>query len=360
MSFNFDFNFDLDSMNADLDRVNAKNQPSGQPKNNKYVVLPNGECVHTVRILPSIKPNRNGLMLPYATTRLHYFQLDPENPKTRRNVHCLVELDDRGRWKNVGQCPFCNYYSFLFEQAKKAKTADAAEALKARGRTFKPIERFYYNVIERKVSDPETKEVMYNVGPKIWATGISMHDKVLRAFCGSKKFDEPAIGNVAHPFTGRDFKIVKELKKGENYPDYSRSAFAMDESVAGDKEQIEKWLSELHDLEGERYSNLKTADELQHYIDIIIGKVKDDSRGFDSSKLDLPLDMQEMVGVSRKEKPTVVNRDPVVRETATATTTKPTPAPAVNDTPFGLDDEDQLLVDSDWMNEINSFSDLEG
>ena len=354
MTFNnFDFNFDLDSMNADLNRVNSKSSPTGQPRNNKYVVLPDAECSLSIRILPAMKPNRQGLKLPYASTRLHYFQLDPDNPKSKRNVHCLVELED-GRWKNRGQCPFCNYYSFLFEQAKKAKTADASEALKMRGRSFKPIERFYYNCIVRKEVDLETHEVMLNVGPKIWPAGISLHDKMLRAFCGNKKLDEAPLGNIAHPFTGRDFKVIKELKKGEGntkFPDYSGSAFAKDESVLGDKAQIEKWLDQLHDLEAERYDNLKTEAELQRYIDIITGKIKDDSRGFDSSNWDLPLDMQGMKGVSQKEtKPVVSQRETVPHRETVA------PKASHADVPFNIDD-DQLMVDSDWMNEINSLED---
>ena len=318
----FDFTFDTDVMKQDMNRVNKKPGQSQARRSEKYVVLPKKEGALTLRLLPADTPR--GRSLPYASTRLHYIN--------GRSYHCLRELDSE-RWR--GNCPICNYYNFLYQKVKEAKTKDDADAIVAVAREIKPIERYYYNTIVREEFNEETKKTLLNVGPKIFSTGKSVHGRILRACLGNEKFKQKPLGNVMHPFTGRDFTIVKRISRGHDgaeYPNYDDSVFE-DESALGSEEQVAEWLENMHDLEEERLSSLKTHDELQHQVGIFTGKEEDDNLGFDPSELELPTDLKLSEVLQPK---TQVHVD----------------VPVENDVPFNIDLDDSPGVEADWVKDL--------
>jgi hypothetical protein len=340
MSFDkFDFTFDADAMKRDLDRVDAK--PGQARKSNKYFRFPDGECVVHARILPAFKGGKT-LALPYASTRLHYIN--------GRAYHCLRQLDADSYWR--GDCPICTYYNALYRKADAAKTIEEAAEIKDIARQFKPIERHYYNVIVREIVDTSTNEVRKNVGPLIIALGKSLQAKVLRAFIGDAKFKEPALGNVANPYTGRDFKIIKELVRDGNktYPRYDASRFE-EESVLGADEQVESWLGNLWDLEAERNDELKTIEELQEQIDIIQGKLPDPNVGFDVQDYSLPKNFNNATGNVSLPSPAPEPESVVAKATETKKE-----EPSVPDVPFdlNLDSADGIEMDADWVKDLQA------
>lgn len=342
----FDFTFDADAMKKDLERVDAK--PGQTKRSNKYLRLPDGECALVVRILPS----KSGNVLPYASTRLHYIN--------GRSFHCLRELESDGYWR--GNCPICTYYNALYRKADVAKTLEEADEIKAIARKFKPIERHYYNVIVREYVDPDTGETQKNVGPLVASFGKSLQAKILRAYVGDKKFKEPPLGNISHPLTGRDFKIIKEIIKDGNrkYPRYDASRFE-EESALGDDDQIETWLGSLWDLEAERNDEMLSVDELQEQIDIIQGKKADPSVDFNVEDFSLPKEYS-----SDENEDTSDSVSKVVTETKVESKPEPKSKPAQkpkkkeseeatsSDVSFDmdLDDVDGIDVDDDWVKDI--------
>lgn len=337
----FNFDFDTSVMQQDLSRVEQKPGQSLSNRADKYVIFPKGEGSVIVRILPPDTPK--GRTLPYASTRLHYMN--------GRSYHCLRELEE-GYWR--GDCPACNYYNALYRKAEAAKTIDEADAIKTIARKFKPIERYYYNVIVRKWIHPETGETRNNVGPLILSVGKSLHGRILRAFLGNKKLDELPLGNIFHPTNGRDFKIIKELRRseGREFPNYDQSRFE-DESILGDNEQIEKWLFGMWDLEAERTDNLKTHEEVQDQIEYIQGKKTDPSIGFDVDKYDLPAEMTGREAVAASVETTIPTATAEVFEQSSKTQDE-SPAPVAADIPFdlNLDGAAGIDLDADWVKDL--------
>jgi len=340
----FDFSFNTDAMQQDLDRVETKPGGSNQKNSDKYVIFPKGEGVIAVRILPADTPN--GQEMPYHSTRLHYIN--------DRSYHCLREKD--GKYWSKGICPICNYYNFLYKMAKQAATKDDADAIVAVARDIKPIERHYYNCIVREEVHSETKETVENVGPKILGIGKSLHGRILRACLGNVARKQKPLGNIMHPMTGRDFTIIKTERVGHNgqkFPNYDESRFE-EESILGADKQIKEWLDQMWDLSAERIDNLKLEEELQHQVDIFQGKIEDDSLGFDPSQLNLPSDLKLSSGTK-----TQVRVDkPVVPET-TETTEAPSETAAVSDVPFNFD-LDSPGVEADWAKELQAQINIDG
>jgi hypothetical protein len=295
--FNFD-NFDLDAMREDLKAAEAKPGQRTNDRSDKYVVLPNSECVLSLRILPP----RPGERKPYAQTCLHYIN--------KRAYHCLREKVD-GKWR--GNCPICNYYNALYRKADDAKTKGEADRIKNIAKKFKPVQRNYYNVVIRELYDTDTKKTLTNIGPRIWAVGKSLHAKILRAMFGNEKFKQPPLGNIWHPLSGYDFTLVKQISTdGEStYPNYDESGFDKEPSMLGTEDQVETWLNALYDLERERLDELKTYDELYEQVEIVQGKKADPSVGFNSEDFDLP--DEDLVSGDDEADDVPVERPPVRR-----------------------------------------------
>jgi len=259
-------------MGINLNAIRQENQRLSNTNQNtsfldNFVMMPEGEGVITVRILPP----RKGLDLPFQASRTHKLN--------NKNFHCLCHLEANGKW--VGNCPICNYYRSLWRDSDKVGE-EQANQLRAEARMIKPIERYYYNVIVRKQTDPKTGETKTNVGPKIYSCGKQVHSKIIRAMCGDPTTDEPELGDISDTLKGRDFKIIKKMTKSgnESFPNYTESKFGP-ESVLGTKDEIAEWLENLHDLEALRQT--KTPDELFKEVRIFRGLEKDPSTEFDTS-----------------------------------------------------------------------------
>ncbi len=175
-----------------------------------FARMPEGEGIVLVRILPP----RKGQKL-YCVTRTHKLG--------QKNIHCPQTLVG-GKWQ--GFCPVCNYYKNLWKEAD-AKGGHEAEKIQAEARSIKPLERYYYNVIVRSQINKDTGETEKDVGPKILSVGKNLHARIIRAILGDPTLDEPELGDVSDPETGRDLKIIKRLRKSgtESYPNYDESKF---------------------------------------------------------------------------------------------------------------------------------------
>ena len=248
----FDFDIGMDYLREEHNRLE---NPNKSGFGNNFVRI-NDEGPTVVRILPPAQGKRL-----YCATRLH--------PINERNYHCLRTLDN-GKWR--GSCPICDEYNGLYDRSKKAKSKEDEETLRAKARTIKPYERYYYNVIVRKEYVPETQETLLNVGPKILSIGKILHARVLRAIFGDEKAEEPGLGNIAHPIKGRDFKIIKMNRKSPEgvFANYDQSKF-LDVSLAGTPEQVQTWMASLHDLQLLRDAQLKSFEEIGEQVQIFLG-----------------------------------------------------------------------------------------
>jgi hypothetical protein len=217
-----------------------------------FVRMPEKEGFVIVRLLPPAKGKKF-----FCATRTH--RLD------RKNLHCprnLENIQGKKRWVDCNPkdpCPICKFYNGLWRESEDA-SAEEATVLQNDARKIKPIERYYYNCIVRHQVNKKG-EVEKNVGPKILSIGKTLHERIVRAITGDAKNEEKGLGDVSDLKVGRDFKIVKKLRgQGkEQYPYYEDSKF-QDPTPLGDKDQIDVWLGQMHDLSALRV--LKTSDEL--------------------------------------------------------------------------------------------------
>jgi hypothetical protein len=261
----------------DLNELQNENERLTAESNNfskNFVKLPDGKCVVTIRFLPPAVGGKFGRVKNnlFQRTRLHMI-----NGKA---FHCPRELQSDGWFK--GPCPICEYYTLLWKESK-SKSPEESKHDQQLARQIKAVERYYYNCIVRSETDPDTGKTIENVGPKIFACGKTMHAKIITGIVGSEELEEPGYGDVTDPITGRDFKIIKGIKKGPDgvYPEYDKSKY-MDPSPLGTPDQVQKWLEDLHDLQALRV--LKSYDELHHQLRVHFGLAKDESIGFDVSE----------------------------------------------------------------------------
>jgi hypothetical protein len=199
------------------------------------------------------------------------------NPTTRqkKTFHCPRNLvkNERGQDQWKGECIICTFLADLWQRSDKT-TGKEQEDLRNQYRQMKAVERYYYNVIVRSEKDKDGI-VKSNVGPKIYSCGKTVHAKIVRAMLGDKTAGEKPLGDICHPTTGRDFRVVKKVVKGgggEEYPNYDNSKFE-DESPAGSIDQLGKWVENLHDLHALRA--IKTQDELRHALKVHLGVIKE-------------------------------------------------------------------------------------
>lgn len=228
-----------------------------------YVKMPDGKGVVVVRFL-----SKSGADF-FQRTRIHNVN--------GKSVHCPRELEDDGFWR--GPCPICEYYTLLWKNLK-TKPADQQEHDKALARSIKPIERYYYNVIVRNEQDQETGEMLTNVGPKVLSIGKTLHEIIVEEITGGTDGEQY---DVTDAVTGKDFRIVKNIKKGPDgeYPDYVKSKFDV-ASPLGTPEEVEKWAAAMHNL-GDLRKLIPYGDML-FQLRVHFGLEKDNSVGFDVSE----------------------------------------------------------------------------
>lgn len=273
---------DLGSIQTEAAQLDAQDGGGGNKYGNDdmFIRMPEKEGSVQIRILPPSKGHKL-----YCKTRVHKIN--------GRNVHCLREKNETtGKWE--GECPICSYYRWLYQQVDKLEAeGDMAGANKKRAeaKLLKPIERTYFNAIDRADETPK---------PKIFSCGVKLYAKIIRAFTGDKKFKMAPLGDITDwkGQTGRDLLIIKELQSdGKNtFPNYDRSQFN-EPSPLGEKDTVISLMENLHDLSGLR--NVKPVDEVKRELAIYRGLIKDESSGFDPEAFD-----NEFQGASSQSVPT--------------------------------------------------------
>jgi hypothetical protein len=269
------------------DKTTASEGAAGGNYLENFVMMPKEEGVVTVRLLPPGPDNglplaKGGLFMP---TRVHTICQTPQYPNGRK-VHCRREKVP-GKKYPVGDCRICDHYNWLYRKADECKDKgdkEGQESFVREARAIKPVERYYYNAIVRKVVK-DNGDVENNVGPKILSIGKTLQDRIMKAICGNESTEEEPLGNVADLANGMDFKIHKKIRSSgdDKFPNYDESKFA-GSSPAGNPDQIKKWMSELHDLAALRV--VKTADEVERDLRIHLGQEKESrANTYDPSKL---------------------------------------------------------------------------
>jgi hypothetical protein len=261
---------DLGSLQSDYKGLKTTEGASGSFLEN-FVKMPEGKGSVVLRLLPPAPAGKFGRDKNpfYLTTALHRV-----NGKSLHDIREYVN----GKW--VGKNPIVDYIRHIWKESEQAPPAER-DKLQNLYRQLKPIERYYYNVIVRTETS-EDGTVKHNVGPKILSVGKTVHEIILRGILGDKEMNQPQLGDVTNFKNGRDFKLVKTIRKsGDNtFPNYEGSHF-LDESPAGDPDDCKKWMEALHDLSSLRV--LKSAEELEHELMVHLG-VKQETSGFDPSK----------------------------------------------------------------------------
>lgn len=265
---------DLNELKKEAQRMNSEGTQSyNDDYYTKYVRLPERDGFVLMRFLPK----RKGQKL-FCASRLHTLNNPTNNQK--RTFHCpkvLTEMDKGSQWR--GECIICKYYSDLWQKSDSLYGKEQ-EDMRQDARQLKPVERYYYNVIVRSEVDPKTKSTSSNVGPKIYSCGKQVHAKIFRAIFGDEAAGEAGYGDITHPTTGRDFRLVKKVSKSGNreYPNYDFSKFE-EPSNAGTPEELEKWLNSLADLQSLRI--VKNSEELKHALRVHCGMIVEGNQSDD-------------------------------------------------------------------------------
>jgi hypothetical protein len=272
------FDLDMSAIGEELTRVTTDKKPGAIKKTgtfmDKVVKMPKQDGYVTIRLLPP----GSGQKLPWFACRVHNLG----TPEKANNLYCGRVLQDR-RW--VGDCFFCDYYNHLYKEADKARASgnvDKADDLVAKAKFIKPQEKYYFNAIVRG-SNPSTGQTEAD-GVLIYNCGVTIYNNILEAVAGNKEMDKEPKGNVFHPKTGRDFKIVKKMKPGGQFPDYSGSEWKDVSVLSKDEEKINGWLNNMNDLYALR--TVLSTEDMKKQIRIFEGKEKDPRNQFDASFLE--------------------------------------------------------------------------
>lgn len=296
-----------------------------------FVRMPEGKGNVILRILP---PAPDGM---FGRDKNPFYQWTRIHKVNGKSLHDPREKSG-GKW--VGENPIGDYLKWLWKESEQAKPEER-DRMQRLYRELKPIERYYFNVIVRSETD-ENGNVKKNVGPKILSVGKTVYEIILRGICGDKEMNQPKLGDVTDFKTGRDFKLVKTIRKsGENtYPNYETSHF-LDESPAGDPDECKKWMENLHDLYSLRV--LKTPQELENELLIHLGLKQETNSGFDPSKYQSP----NSSVVATTPASTVVKQE-TDEEVASI---KSTPASNSFD-----EEDDEEIADKDFLEELRKLS----
>lgn len=248
------FSFNLGKVALEKNRLINKNKNFDNDE--RILKFPEEKCHCVVRILPP-KSADDELFFVNRAHRINEKMID-----------CPLTMDKDGRW--IGKCPVCDQYRKYWKEITST-TGNYAEQLKTKARGIKPIESFYYNVILKSASwSGPNGEVLKDLGPYILRIGKQLQMKIIYAITGNEELDEPELGDITDFANGRDFKIIKN-KKGsgvESFPDYTESKF-LNPSKSGTQEQIDKWMSSLHDLSSVK--RLTSLEDLEKAVRIHMG-----------------------------------------------------------------------------------------
>lgn len=313
---------DINELKNNYQEVKVSAETSSNYLEN-FVKMPEGKGSVVLRILPPAPDGMfNNAKNPFfQATRIHKV-----NGKSLHDPRSKIN----GKW--VGQNPIGDYLRWLWKESEQAAPAEK-DRMQRLYRELKPIERYYYNVIVRTETD-DNGGVKQNVGPKILSVGKTVHEAILRGICGDKEMNQPAFGDVTDFKSGRDFKLVKTIKKSgdSTYPNYEGSHF-LEESPAGNPDDCKKWMENLRDLAALRV--LKPTEELENELLVHLGLKQEISGGsFDPSRFQSPKSADEV------ELRVEDARPPVIKEVVSASE----------------EDDEEDMADKDFLEELRKLS----
>jgi hypothetical protein len=235
---------------ADFNEEEMAQDSSSNQKSNRvmdaYVKMPEGKGFLLIRLLPALKGKPN-----FVATRLHRlgtasYHCSRVKTNTPKGV---MWINATGNPKD--DCPICQEYGRLWKVSNNQSGEEQART-QNEARLLKPNERYYWNCIVRNYTRNNVTEK--NAGPLIYSCGKVVQTIIADNIAGNETTGIRRLGNILNPATGRDFRLVKNIAKGNGgfeYPNYAQSVFE-DVSVLGTEEEIDKWLANLHDLEALR------------------------------------------------------------------------------------------------------------
>lgn len=343
--------YDVDLNELTVLNENSKNKGEGKTtSSDKYVQMPEGNGYLIVRILPPAPAGAFGRQKNnfYSAFKIHRLN--------DRSVYCLKNhslKDNKAYWS--GDCPICQYYSHLWRKSDEQNDNSKKEELQNKARELRPYERYYLNVIVRSNFNKDTQTIEKNVGPKILSVGSKLFYKIIGDMVGDPSMEKKGLGNVTHPMTGRDLKIIKKITKFKakdgrmvEYGDFSESHF-VDPSPLGNPDEVEKWIASLHDLVALRPNH--TFEEVKKKLKIYLGVIPDDSSdgGFDSSEYEASGGSASASPVNQEQaKPSNAPQSPKTEEQQVQ---KPASTPSVGNHDFdGVDDAE----DDEFMRNLKN------
>lgn len=325
---------DINALSAEYKETKTEgSSPSGNYLEN-FVKMPEGKGSVVLRILP---PAPDGM---FGKSKNPFFQWTRIHKVNGKSLHDPREKVN-GKW--VGENPIGDYLKWLWKESEQA-APDEQKRMQNLYRDLKPIERYYYNVLVRSETD-ESGNVKKDVGPKILSVGKTVHEAILRGICGDKEMNQPPLGDVTDFKTGRDFKLVKTIRKSGDmtYPNYESSHF-LEESPAGDPDQCKQWMENLHDLSSLRI--LKSAEELENELMIHLGLKQETSSNFDPSKFK---SSTPSTATTSKVKQVVEEED--VEEDSPAVATKVSKKKSEP-----VEEDDEEVADKDFLEELRKLT----
>lgn len=273
-----EFDLDMSALNEELRRVTTDKKPGAVKKTgtylDKFVKMPKGDGYVTLRLLPPLP----GQKLPFASCRVH----NMGTPEKANNLYC-GRTSQGGKW--VGDCFLCEYYNHLYRLADAARAKgeeNLADQLVAKAQFIKPQEKYYYNAIVKN-SNPPTGQTEED-GPLIYSCGVTLHAFILEAVMGNKEMDKDSKGNVFHPQKGRNLQVVKKMKPGGKFPDYSGCEWKDVSLLSKDESKVQNWLANLNDVFA--LKKVVSVEEMKRAIRIFEGKETDPRKTFDASFLE--------------------------------------------------------------------------
>lgn len=249
---------DADFIKKQIDRLQnrGKNKQPGSdlPSSDDRLFRPKPDTTTTIRFLPGqFYQDADGTWYQkpfYAESEIHWLG--------RAQVHCPRKL-------KRGKCPICEYINALWTTGNQ-DNINLAIKLKA-----KP--RFYLNLIqrERTVYDSVLKReiVQRNAGPLKWSMGTKLFEKILGYWV------KKGVGDLTQLESGLDFDVYPATQ-GQDYTNYEKSEAGRERCDAGTPEEIDKWMNDLNDLEGDitlkPYNEMLTM--LKEHLDQSLGRNK--------------------------------------------------------------------------------------